>query len=242
MRGLISAIRFITVLPAGESGTFEPRRMIPFFPVVGLLLGVLTAGFDFVVSHLWSGPTAALLDVLFLAALTGAFHIDGLGDTADGLYGRRPREKALAIMKDSRIGIMALMAVVSAFAVKWAGICELDDHRLLLIIIIPAYARGSMIMGISGLPYGRPEGGTGLAFFGEKLGISDFKWLAIPLGLSLLLGWKFFWLNAVYGILVFAILLFYKKRMGCVTGDMLGAMTEIIEAGLFLMVSMGFAA
>lgn len=242
MRGLISAIRFITVLPAGESGTFEPRRMIPFFPVVGLLLGALTAGFDLVVSHFWSGPTAALLDVVFLAALTGAFHIDGLGDTADGLYGRRSREKALAIMKDSRIGIMALMAVVSVLAVKWAGIYELDDRRLLLIIIIPAYARGSMIMGIFRLPYGRPEGGTGRAFFDEKLGVSDFKWMAIPVGLSLLLGWKFFWLNAVYGILVFAILLFYKKRMCCVTGDMLGAMTEIIEAGLFLMVSMGFAA
>ncbi len=242
MRGLISAIRFITVLPAGESGTFEPRRMIPFFPVVGLLLGVLTAGFDFVVSRFWSSPTIALLDVVFLAALTGALHIDGLGDTADGLYGRRPREKALAIMKDSRIGIMALMAVVSVLAVKWAGIYELDYRRLLLIIIIPAYARGSMIMGIFSLPYGRPEGGTGRAFFDEKLGVSDFKWMGIPVGLSLLLGWKFFWLNAVYCILVFALLLFYKKRMGCVTGDMLGAMTEIIEAGLFLMVSMEFAA
>jgi adenosylcobinamide-GDP ribazoletransferase len=216
--------------------------MIPFFPVVGLLLGVLTAGFDFVVSHFWSVPTAALLDVLFLAALTGAFHIDGLGDAADGLYGRRPREKVLAIMKDSRIGVMGLMAVTSALAVKWAGIYELDAHRLLLIAIIPAYARGSMIMGISILPYGRPEGGTGLAFFGEKPGVSDLKWLAIPIGLSLLLGWKFFWINAVYAVLVFAILRFYKNRMGCITGDMLGAMTEMIEAGLFLMVSMGFAA
>ena len=188
---------------------------------------------------LWSRPVASLLDVLFLAVLTGAFHLDGLGDSADGLLGQRPRDKALTIMKDSRLGTMGLVAIVFGLALKWAGITGLDVDRTLSLIIVPAYARAGMLFGMRFLEYGRPEGGTGLDFFKNKLEWSAFWGLAVPVVLSLFLGWDMIWLNLGFVTLTAMLVWYFKRRVGCITGDMLGAMAEILEAGLFLLISMG---
>ena len=96
-----------------------------------------------------------------------------------------------------------------------------------------------MIFGIRYLEYGRPGGGTGLDFFKEKLGNTALWGMLLPVMLSFMLGWKAVWLNAGFAVIIAAILIYYKKRVGCITGDMLGAITEITESGLFLILSMG---
>jgi adenosylcobinamide-GDP ribazoletransferase len=238
MRNLISALQFITILPMGKAKSFDPPQMVPYFPLVGILLGLLVAAFDTIVVRFWAPPVAALLDIILLAVLTGAFHIDGLGDTADGLLGPRSRDKALEIMKDSRIGTMGLVAILFGLALKWGGIAGLNYHRSLFLIIVPAYARAGILFGMRFLPYGRSDG-TGKPFFHRKLSWMHFWGLLLPVGLSLILGLKAIWLNILFAAIVGSILIFYKRRMGCITGDMLGAMTEITEAGLFLTVSIG---
>jgi adenosylcobinamide-GDP ribazoletransferase len=238
MRNLISALQFITILPLGKAKSFDPPKMVPYFPLVGILLGLMVALFDSIVTRFWAPSVAALLDIALLAVLTAAFHIDGLGDTADGLLGPRSRDEALEIMKDSRIGTMGLVAILFALALKSAGIANLEGHRTIILIMIPAYARAGILFGMRYLPYGRSDG-TGKPFFSEKLSLKHFWGLVLPIGLSLTLGLKALWLNLAFGIIIAVILLFYKKRMGCVTGDMLGAMVEITEAGLFLMISFG---
>ena len=239
MKSFIAAVRFLTVLPIGRAGTYDPRGMIPYFPVVGLLLGVIVSIFDRLTINLWSLPVISLLDVILLVCMTGALHIDGLGDTADGLYGNRPREKALHIMRDSRIGVMGLTAIVCGLAVKWAGISELGAQRHLLLIIVPAYARGGMVFAIRCLDYLRSQDGIGSDLFDEPIKRRDFSGMLIPLGLSIILGWHAFVLNLAFIISTAAIIRFYKKRIGGVTGDMLGATTEILESLLFLIVSIG---
>ena len=236
MRNLISALQFITILPMGKAKSYDPPNMVPYFPLVGILLGLLVALFDSVVIRFWAPPVAALLDIIFLAVLSGAFHIDGLGDTADGLLGPRSRDKALEIMKDSRIGTMGLVAILFGLALKWGGIANLDAHRSIILILIPAYARAGILFGMRYLPYGRSDG-TGKPFFQKTLSLKHFWGLVFPVGLSLLLGLEAIGLNLAFAIIIGLILLFYKKRMGCITGDMLGAMVEITEAGLFLMIS-----
>ncbi len=238
MRNLISALQFITILPLGKAEAFEPPKMIPYFPLVGILLGLLVALFDTLVAGFWTPQVVALLDVLLLAVLTGAFHLDGLADAADGLFSPRTRDQALEIMKDSRIGVMGLVAILFGLALKWGGIANLEAHRTILLIMIPAYARAGILFGMRYLPYGRPDG-TGRPFFKEKLSIKSFWGLILPVGLSLIIGLKAIWLNLAFAVIIASILFFYKKRMGCITGDMLGAMTEITEAGLFLLISIG---
>ncbi len=239
MKGLISAIQFITAIPLGRKPVFEPRAMIPFFPVVGLILGGMIALFDFVALHFWPVYVVAVLDVVLLVVLTGALHLDGLGDTADGLYGRRPRDDALKIMKDSRIGVMGLVAIVCALAVKWAGLSGLETHRTLFIIIIPAFARASMIFGMYFLEYGRPGGGTGYPFFEKPLDKKAFVYMALPITLCAFAGLRAIVLLLSFALITGGMIYFYQKRMGCITGDMIGAMVEITEAGLLIAVSAG---
>jgi adenosylcobinamide-GDP ribazoletransferase len=241
MRYFIAATQFITILPLGKAETFDPPKMIPYFPIVGILLGILVVLFDQVVSSLWSIPVASLLDVIFMAILTGAFHLDGLGDSADGLLGQRSKEKAFTIMKDSRLGTMGLVAIVFGLALKWAGISGLDANRALLLVIVPAYARAGMLFGMRFLEYGRPDGGTGVDFFKSKLKWTAFWGLTAPVVMSVFLGWTAFWLNLSFVTLTILLIWYYKRRVGCITGDMLGAMAEILESGLFLLVSMGVA-
>ena len=237
MTRLIAALQFLTIIPLGKSAIYDPKGMVPFFPVVGIIIGGLLSIFDHVALNFWPEPITAVLDVIFLVVITAALHLDGLGDTADGVLGHRSREKALMIMKDSRIGAMGLVAIVCGLAIKWGGITHLTAHRTLLLVLIPAYARSTMIFGIRFLEYGRPDGGTGYDVFGESLTLSAFQWMLIPVILSIFLGWKGIWLNLIFAVLTITIIFYYKKRMGCITGDMLGAMTEVTESLLFLLVS-----
>jgi adenosylcobinamide-GDP ribazoletransferase len=233
----LSAIRFLTLFPIGKPEAFDARGMIPFFPAVGLMLGSFLAIFDWVALAVWSRPTAAALDVVCLVVLTVGLHLDGLADTADGLYGGKSKEKALSIMKDSRVGAMGLVAVVCIILIKFAGISQLNESRMLFLLIIPAYARCAMLFGVFWLPYGRPGGGIGLECFEKPLKWIDFWGLGLIFVLSLMAGWRALLLNVVFGTAVWAMLWIYSKRLGCITGDMLGAMTEITEAVLFLAVS-----
>jgi adenosylcobinamide-GDP ribazoletransferase len=130
------------------------------------------------------------------------------------------RDKALEIMKDSRIGTMGLVAILFGLAIKWGGIASLSYNRSIFLIIVPAYARAGILFGMRYLPYGRPDG-TGKPFFHAKLSWRrHFGGLLLPIGLSLLLGLKALWLNLAFAIIIGSILFFYRKRMGCITGDL----------------------
>ncbi len=237
----LSALGFVTILPTGGNYMFTARGMTAFFPLVGLVVGGLLAVFDLAVRAFWNPDAAGLLDVIFLIVITGAFHLDGLADTADGLFSHRPRERMLEIMKDSRIGAMGVVALFTVLSLKWAGAAGLKEtgmSRTLALVLVPTYSRSALLFGIRFLPYGRAEG-TGKGHFDKPLPAKDFIWTLIPLGLSLFLGFRGMILNAAFTMTVPCILYYYRKKMGCVTGDMLGAMVEAGEAILFLALAVG---
>lgn len=239
VRDLRSAVMFITILPAGKNAEFSPTGMIRCFPVVGMILGGLLVGIDLAASLLWTDSVVAVVDVLFLIAVTGAFHLDGLGDAADGLFSHRSKERALEIMKDSRTGMMGLVAIFAMLALKVAGIYAVKTTcppfaTLVILFMVPALSRGGMLFGIRFLSYGRKNTGTGHDLFEKKLPVQDFIFLVPVLVLGFLLGVKGLFIVLVFGVTVFLILAFYRIKMGCITGDMLGAMTEVAEAVLFL--------
>jgi adenosylcobinamide-GDP ribazoletransferase len=237
----LSALGFITVLPTVMNYTYSPAGMTPYFPVVGLIVGGLLACFDSAVRIFWNPDVAALFDVIFLIVITGAFHLDGLADTADGFFSHRSRERMLEIMKDSRIGAMGVVALFCGLSAKWAGIGSLPGSgldRALILLLVPAYARSSLLFGIRFLPYGRAEG-TGKGHFDKTLSFRDFAWMAFPVALSCGLGFKGIVLNLAFILMVVALVGYYRKKMGCITGDMLGAMVEVGESVLFLALVMG---
>nr|MBS0022208.1 adenosylcobinamide-GDP ribazoletransferase [Gammaproteobacteria bacterium] len=233
VQGLRAALGFLTILPVNGGANFSPKAMVPFFPLVGLLLGLMVAVWDFLACLIWSPVLVAVLDVILLAVLSGGLHLDGLADTADGLLGHHSKARALVIMKDSRVGAMGLLAVVLCLALKAVALAELSSDRFLAILLVPAYARGSMLFALRALPYGRKEG-TGKPFFGRSFSDSAFLGLFVPALLSFGLGFGVLLLHGAFLAVSLGMVRFYRRRIGCVTGDMLGAMNEIAEAIMFL--------
>lgn len=240
---LRACMAFITILPMGKKPVYSPLGMIRFFPVVGLIIGALLVITDVLASMVWAPPAAALVDLIFLVAVTGAFHLDGLGDTADGIFSHQGRDQALEIMKDSRTGIMGLVAVVLDLAAKLAGIWSVKINcspvqAMAIFFLVPSFSRAAMIFGIKHLNYGRKGRGTGKDLFDRPLNSKDFYLCLIPLGFSLFLGYKGLILISGFALGCVAVLKFYKRKMNCITGDMLGAMTEVMEAWLFMAAGM----
>jgi len=163
--------------------------------------------------------------VLGLSILTRGLHLDGLADSVDALLG--PREKALEIMRDPHIGTFGTLAIVGVILAKFVLLLNLgrDWHALLLF---PTLGRMAALLPMYSLPYLRGEGKVSpfLPMGKGTLGVG----LLFSLALSSLLLWP-------VGVVVFGIVLFYglavslylKRRLGGVTGDLLGATVETAE-------------
>ncbi len=234
-RNFIAGIQFLTIIPCGPTQPFVPHKALPVFPVCGLVIGTLLMAIDIIAMNFWNLSAVAVIDVVALAAITGALHIDGLGDTADGLYGQRPPEKALSIMKDSRIGAIGMITVACVLSLKWAGLANIGSHRNCWLLLVPAFSRATVLFGVRWLPYGRPEGGTGHSFFESVPHLKDYWALVVLCLLAILLaGWAALWAISGFAVLMTVVLYYYKTKINCITGDMLGAMIETVESGLFL--------
>ncbi len=239
MTGLRAALQFLTILPLGKTKGFPAGKMAPYFPLAGLVVGLLLVVLDHVLQGYFSPAVVSFLDVLFLAVVSGALHLDGLADSADGLFSHRSSEEMLKIMKDSRVGTMGLLALIFILGMKWAGLTSIQGPRSLFLFVIPAYSRGAFTIGIQYLDYLRPEGGTGAPFFNGKRKTANLQWLLAPMVLSLFIGPKAIVLNLGFVVIVGLVLWYYKRRLGGITGDMLGALGEVTEACLFLFAGMG---
>jgi len=150
------------------------------------------------------------------------------------LYGEKSKQDRLAIMKDSRTGAIGVVALLCVMALKWAGLAGLEEDRFLLLLLIPAYARAGCLFGFYFLGYGRPGGGTAGPFFETSLTLTDFRWLLLLVVMSIWLHGRFWLINCCFAALIIIFFWFYKRKIGCITGDMLGAMIEFTEALLFL--------
>ena len=239
IKNLTAALRFLTILPLGKHADFPGHRMVPYFPLAGLIIGLFLALTDWMLQYAFPLNIVSLIDIIFLAAMTGALHLDGLADTADGLFSHRSPQDALTIMKDSHVGTMGILALIFVLSTKWAGITSIHEYRAVYLILIPAYARGAFTIAIYSLEYVRIEGGTGKEFFAENRSIASLGWLLALLVFSLWLGVRGIILNGLFIAIVALVILYYKKRLGGITGDMLGALGEVTEAGLFLVAGIG---
>jgi adenosylcobinamide-GDP ribazoletransferase len=116
IRRFILMMQFMTALPVKvntETGREDFGKGLALAPLVGLVLGaLLVAGLNYLLPLLFPPLVTAVLTVSVYILLTGGLHMDGLGDTADGVFSNRPAERALEIMKDSRVGTNAVIALI----------------------------------------------------------------------------------------------------------------------------------
>ena len=249
MKRLLVAVMFLTRIPGPstwEVGAVEVGHSTAFFPLVGAAIGaiqwcllwavVVIAGHVKQVSARPVALPASVLSILITAAavwLTGALHLDGIADMADGFGGGGTREDVLRIMRDHRIGSFGAVALILVLALKFASIASLIDHGKALpyLVIAPGLARGSMVALGFFLPYARSaEGGLGGSF--QYVGRFE---LLLSSGTALVLAFLAGWRRGGVCVLVTLLASAWNawrcmRRIGGITGDTLGANSEICEA------------
>ncbi len=232
---LVAAFRFLTIFPLpGRIGTDSQdlARATLFFPVAGLILGMLAFVTAWLFLRFLPTPVASVLLVLVLLCFSGGLHADGLADTADGFFSARPRKKILEILRDSRIGAMGVLALIMVLAIKIESLAVLDQQAFLhAVLLMPLLGRAAIVLTMAMLPYARSEGGLATLFYGRPVRRAALFALALVFfcclalldleGLALVMAWL-----ALTGL--FARLC--KKKIGGATGDTLGAVCELSEA------------
>jgi adenosylcobinamide-GDP ribazoletransferase len=234
MKSFLAAIQFLTVLPIPGDVTGDVEGLgkgVPFFPVVGLLIGFIAAMLVFVLAAILPPFPACALIVIFLIAVSGGLHMDGLADTADGFFSARPRERILEIMRDSRTGVMGVIAVVCAIMLKVSLLVSLPHStRLGIIFLMPLAGRCALVMMMTGIPYVRSEGGLATLFVKRRSWLHAI-WAALFLVVAGFLVAKWMGMIAALATLAATALfsLYSLRKIGGYTGDTLGAVCEIAE-------------
>jgi adenosylcobinamide-GDP ribazoletransferase len=241
MTSFLLAWRFLTILPGGKSDVDpSPRdlgRSMACYPLVGLLLGVLLWGAYWLFSHAFPRTLCDGLILLLWVIITGAFHLDGLADTLDGLAAGKSATERLQIMRDHRVGTFGAVGLILILGIKFLAMNSLPEEiigKTLLVTLV--LSRWSMVQLTYRAPYARPEGGLGKAFK-DNVGKREM-WIATASSLVIAVFLLRFWgavLWLAVGVSALGIQLFFQKKIGGVTGDILGAADEVHEILVLIM-------
>ncbi|MFH1003656.1 MAG: adenosylcobinamide-GDP ribazoletransferase [Chloroflexota bacterium] len=234
----LAALRFLTILPVPgrEATAGEVGGATAYFPVVGIIIGLVLAGLDWLLG--WLLPPAVVSGLLLVAlvVLSGALHLDGFIDTCDGLSGRTVAER-WRVMRDSRVGAFGIAGAFCLLLVKYLALASLPPSLTTAsLLLLPVTSRWAMVYTIFGFPYARPSG-LGEAF---KRG-TGWPQLAAATLVAVAVAWVLFRLAGVVilagiWLLTLAVAAYLRRRLAGLTGDSYGAVNELAEAGLLILI------
>ena len=246
----LTAVQFLTRVPVPTLKDFQPdwtARSARYFPLVGALVGLASGAVLIAAAQVWSGVLAALLATAAGILITGAFHEDGLADTADGLGGGQTVERRLEIMKDSRLGTFGVLALGLAVAMKVAALAETPVASVVFALVAAhAGGRGAAVLAMRWLPYAGDRAATkvkptadGVTTAEVGVGLAFVLLAMLP---AILLA-PVATAGAVVAGATVAILMAVTARrlIGGWVGDTLGATEQAFEIG-FLVVFAGLIA
>lgn len=253
IKSLLLAFQFFTRIPIPMLIDFEGdtlKRGTLYLPFIGAVLGGLLYLFGLSVIYIFPPMIAASLTLCFCVYLTGGLHLDGLLDTADGVYSQRTGSEMLRIITDSRIGAFGAIVGILMLLLKFSLFYALFDKNLFsgLIILPMIWSRFVLIITIITQPYYSEEDGIGGLYagmtqihiyitFALALSLSGLVWLISPVTF-------FNYASLICAMLASNLLVMYlvarqlKKQLGGLTGDNYGAINELCEiASLLVLVA-----
>jgi len=240
MISFLCALQFLTLFPPLVKRQFSERELgssIAFYPLIGFLLGGILFGLNLLLGMVFPTEVRAALLLAIWIALTGALHLDGFLDSMDGLFGGFTPSKRLEIMRDERIGAFGFAAGGLLLLLKYSALINLSTANPVLILI-PMFSRWGISLTIGVFSYGRDQGLGRVIKDNVRQG--DL-WLSAGIVFALgwlLMGWPVIVTAGLVAGIIWLIGVFTLRKIPGMTGDVYGAMNEIIEL-IFLILASG---
>ena len=237
MKDFFVALQFLTILPINITSKVENEvfgKSLTWFPFVGALIGLLLSLFAFLFGFFPRLVIAALI-LAGSVIITGGIHLDGFADTCDGLYGFTSKDRALEIMRDSRIGTFGSAGIAILLILKFSILAVLPQSVMLkCLVLMAAFARWSQVLSCFSSRYARQEGKA-------KYFIEYASWRQLVIGgifvlmlFILLFGVNGFRLFLASVLPVLILINYIRNKIGGMTGDTIGAINEIAETSVLL--------
>jgi adenosylcobinamide-GDP ribazoletransferase len=244
----LAALRFLTIIPLPcrrEASPEEVGQSIVYFPVVGIIIGLILAGLNWLLGLLLPSAVVNGLLIVSMVVISGALHLDGFVDTCDGIAGHKTVEDRWRVMHDSRAGAFGIIGVFVLLLVKYASLSSVPENLLLTtLVLMPVVGRWAMVYAVFAYPYARPSG-LGKVLKREanwwKFALTTVITLAVAIGLARLANIAYFYLSGLaimFGIwvIVVAMAAYLKRKFSGLTGDTYGAINEVAEVGVLILV------
>ncbi len=242
MRRFLIALQFLTRFPLKLEPVPSPEEIGPamtYFPLAGLCLGVYLVVLNCLLTYFLPPVVANTLLVLGLVLATGAMHLDGLADTADGFYagnklaaGTARKERILAVMKDSRLGVMGGLAIFFVLLLKILSLHSLaPGMKTSLLLLTPMLSRWYLVWAAALCDYANPgAGGLGETFTRSINQEQLIKASPLPCLLTLLLlGINGLFMLILSMLITYGLIIYIKRKIGGMNGDTFGALNETME-------------
>ena len=245
---LLSAIRFLTSIPlpwGREASREEFVRSVGYYPVVGLLIGLILAGLSWLLGLFLPSAVVNVLLIVALVVISGALHLDGFVDTCDGIGGHKTPEERWQVMHDSRVGGFGVIGACCLLLVKYISLNSVPQPLLMMtLVLMPVISRWAMVYAIFAYPSARPSGlgkERKQATDWPRFIMATLITLALAIGLARLANITYFYLAGpaiMLGIWVIVIALgaYFKRRFSGLTGDTYGAINEVAEVCVLILV------
>jgi adenosylcobinamide-GDP ribazoletransferase len=240
VRAFFAALQFLTLFPCPTRMNYadaDVGRSAIFFPVIGLILGSILVVVNFLLAPFASAALLNVILVSLLAFLTRGLHLDGVGDTFDGLGAGGDRDRILSVMDDSHTGVFGLTAVVLVLLLKIHALESIDVDRGRTLLVALILGRWAMLV----LAYRSKAAKDGL---GSRL-IEHLKtkYFLIATLLTLLLVAAIWSRNGIMmmawvAIFTTASKIYFHRRLGGVTGDTCGAVGELSETSVMVLLAL----
>ncbi|HYD95192.1 MAG TPA: adenosylcobinamide-GDP ribazoletransferase [Noviherbaspirillum sp.] len=246
LRLFFIALQFFTRLPIPRWVGFDPdwlHQSSRYFPAVGIVVGAVAAAVYAIAALCWPPLVAVLLSTSAGIWLTGAFHEDGFADACDGLGGGMTRQRVLEIMTDSRIGAYGAIGIGLLLALKCAALASMPVRSVLAALLLAhPLSRLAATALIWRLDYAKSEGKSkplAQRMSGAEFAVATLSVLFVVAGAAIA-GWLS-WQAITAGVAAVALLAWWLARkfvlrIGGYTGDCLGAVQQVTEAGFYLAV------
>ena len=236
----MAALRFLTIIPLPgrrEASSEELGRSIVYFPLVGVIIGLILVGLNWLLGLLLSSALTNVLLVVSLVAVSGALHLDGLVDTCDGLAGGKTVEERWRVMDDSRAGGFGIIGVCCLLLVKYVALNNVPASWLMpTLVLMPMLSRWAMVYALFAYPYAKPSG-LGKVF---KQGASRLRFIVATLialvAAVILAQLSGFVIMLAIWVIALAVATYLKGKFGGLTGDTYGAINEAAEVCILILV------